>query len=112
MRSGAFRVMGRGPARGRMIGWASLPSLKNMACFLLNANNWPAFSAKPSGDVIVGFLEKRIGKQGPGMAVFDHVSQEHEGGVVAGAGGLLHVVGHDEDPVGPFQLLADVFDLA
>src|SRR5579862_3555165 len=66
--------------------------------------------AKTSCDVVFGLLYPWARKQGVGGAAFDQTALEEEGGFVRYAGGLLHVVGHNDDGVVAFQLEDQVFD--
>ena len=60
-------------------------------------------SAKTTGDVALGFFVLRVVEHRGGVrevlevAGLAHSLQVEEGGVVGDTGGLLHVVGHDQD---------------
>ena len=71
----------------------------------------PQLSAKPAGDVLLGSLVIRRGEDLLGRAIFDQLAQIHEGGIVAGARRLLHVVGDDHDGVVGRQFLDQFLDL-
>src|SRR5271169_5741996 len=56
-------------------------------------------SAKPAGDVILGFPALRFQEQIIGRAEFDQLAYVHVGSVVGNACCLLHVMGDDRDGV-------------
>src|SRR5579871_2174659 len=62
-------------------------------------------SAEAAGDVLLRLFFRRIGEDLLGHAVFHQFAQIHEGGEIGGAGGLLHVVGDDDDAVVALQLV-------
>jgi len=66
--------------------------------------------AEPAVDVVGGLLLARGGEDLLGRAVLDEVALEHEGGGVGNAGGLLHVVGDDNDRVVLAELGDEVLD--
>lgn len=57
----------------------------------------PDRSTKPARDVILGLLVLRFDKDGVGDIEFDQFAHIHIGGIVGDPGGLLHVVGDDQD---------------
>jgi hypothetical protein len=62
-------------------------------------------SAEAAGDVVLGLL-LRSGSGAEDLSVsaeLDQLAHEHERGVVGDAGGLLHVVGDDDDRVVAFS---------
>src|SRR5213594_744053 len=68
-------------------------------------------SSEATGDVS---LRARIAGRGEELrrrAAFDQVSVEQEGGEIADARGLLHVVGDDDDGVVLLQFEHQLFDL-
>src|SRR5947209_2783718 len=69
-------------------------------------------SSKPPRDVILRLLEVWLEEQVGGRAVLDDSAEVHEGGELAGAGRLLHVMRHDQNRVRTPQLLDQVLDLA
>src|SRR5262245_3067160 len=97
-----------------------LPSVKTSSCKNCSdcSKLWRGIisSAKPSRDVILGPLVARVGENLLGWShlnQFAHafLTRQHIGGPVGDAGGLLHVVGHDDDRVLIAQALHQVFDL-
>ena len=68
--------------------------------------------AEAAGDVILGLLFDRIGKELPGCTVFNQIAHVHEGGVVGHARRLLHVVGDDHDGELLLELFHQLFDAA
>src|SRR6266852_1107617 len=70
-----------------------------------------AQSAEAAGDVVLGALVGRGGEDVLRLAELDELAQEHEGGVVGDAGGLLHVMGHDGDRVILAKLADEFLDL-
>lgn len=52
-----------------------------------------------------------LGEDGGGEAIFDHVAQIHKGGIVADAGGLLHVVSNDKHGEFTSQFVDQILDL-
>jgi hypothetical protein len=54
-------------------------------------------SAEPTGDVVLGLLEPRIGEELLGLAELDQPAKIEEGGAIGNARGLLQVVGDDDD---------------
>src|ERR1043165_1471127 len=52
-----------------------------------------ASSPAPAGDVVLGLLLAGIGEDLQGAVELDQLAEVEEGGLVAGAGRLLHVVG-------------------
>ena len=67
-------------------------------------------SAETARDVGFRFLFPGIGEDLGRLPVFDEAAHVHEGGVVRDAGGLLHVVGDDDDGEVFFQVFHQVFD--
>src|SRR5438477_555688 len=67
--------------------------------------------SKSSGDVILRLPALGALEDARGRAVLDEPAQVHEGGVVAGPRGLLHVVGHDQDRVPPAEPHHQLLDL-
>src|SRR5918994_6597292 len=73
-------------------------------------------SAEPARDVILGELVLRAGEQAASRPLLDHIARPvlghvEEHGPVRGAGGLLHVVGHDHDGVLLLELEHELLDL-
>src|SRR5690242_7200339 len=56
-------------------------------------------STKPSRHVRLGLFQMRVHEDGIGRAVFHQPSQIHTRRVVAHAGGLLHVMGDNDDRI-------------
>src|SRR5580658_6893862 len=67
--------------------------------------------AKSSRDVVFGLLKRGVGEHLLGAVVFDQRAHVEKSGQIAHAGGLLHVVRHDDDRVSRLQLLNQIFDL-
>lgn len=67
--------------------------------------------AEPARDVGFGLAQLGAGEEVGSGAEFDEPAQVHEGGVVADAGGLLHVVSDDDDRVFSPQFAHQVFHL-
>src|SRR5262249_54158789 len=68
-------------------------------------------SAEPAGYVGLSAAVARRGEQGFGRAELDPLAEIHEGGAVLDGGGLLHVVGGDDDRVVLLQLVDQFLDL-
>lgn len=66
--------------------------------------------AEATSYVIFGFDQLWLGEDSGGETVFDHVSEVHEGCVIADPGGLLHVMGDDENGEFSPQFVDKVFD--
>ena len=62
------------------------------------------FLSKSSHDVIFGFLLLGRGEHFFAVVIFDQFALQEEGGVIGGAGGLLHGVRDEDDGVFFFQL--------
>lgn len=67
--------------------------------------------AKPSGYICVRFRQARVREEIGGGTVLHQTAEVHEGGVIANAGRLLHVVSDDKDGVVSLEFLNEVFDL-
>ena len=61
-------------------------------------------------DIVGGFLMSRSDKHVRGISMFDHLAQQHENAFVAGAPGLGHVMGNDQDGVFAAQSPNQFFD--
>ena len=68
--------------------------------------------AKASGNVVFGFFALGLEKHLLGGAKFNQIAQLHVRGEIAAAGGLLHIVGHNDYRVVIFQLDDQFFDFA
>src|SRR5262249_10307114 len=68
-------------------------------------------SAETAGDGLLGLLVGRVRENLLRHAVLDQLAQIHEGGEIGGTGGLLHVVGDDDDAVVALQFVDQLFDL-
>ena len=66
--------------------------------------------SKAAGEIILRGLLGRLGKDLLGGAAFDQLAFVEERRVIGDAGGLLQVVGHDDDRVLAAQLADEVFD--
>src|SRR4051812_14530325 len=78
------------------------------ACSLMPMASSPL--AEPAGDVVLGLLLLRLDEELIRHAEFDHLAEVHVGGEVGHPGGLLHVVGDDEDRHALLQILDQLFD--
>src|SRR5262245_38701526 len=77
--------------------------------FLIAADR--ASSTEASSNVVLGAPVARRGEHFRGRVELDDLAEIHEGGEVGHAGGLLHVVGDDDDRVEGFQLVDELLDL-
>src|SRR5512145_1924316 len=68
------------------------------------------FLAHAAGNVVFGALVLRLDEDLVGLAEFDHLAEEHIGGVVGNARRLLHVVGDDQDGDALLQLMHQLLD--
>src|SRR5471032_251415 len=87
-----------------------------------SALNWPEIclfkfrlsifltSTVTASDVVFSLFTRWRSEQRVGVAVFDQLTQIHEGGAVRTTRSLLHVVGHDNHCVIRFQLGDQLFD--
>ena len=57
------------------------------------------------GEGFVGICEDLLG-----FGVFDKVAEEKESGIVADPGCLLHIVRDDDDGVGVFEIVYELFN--
>src|SRR5574343_2046535 len=76
---------------------------------------WDSFISFPflthaAGDVVFCALVLRLDEDLVGLAEFDQFAQVHVGRVVRDAGGLLHVVGDDQDGDALFQFMHQFLD--
>src|SRR5690242_416081 len=67
-------------------------------------------SPEPAGDVVFGSLVARIGEQLARHPELHHLTHQEEAGRLRHAGGLLHVVGDDDDGERPPQLENELLD--
>src|SRR6185312_6510136 len=75
-----------------------------------SVSNWKiGQSAKSTGNVLFGTFIMRRGEDLLRGPILDQLAQIHEGGVVAGAAGLLHIVGDDHDRVVGRQFFDQLF---
>src|SRR5947209_9275917 len=98
---------------GRAMASSTIAPMRSRRCFnsSMSLSKWRCMSAEPSRDVIFGHLFFRVHENRIRLRVFDDAAEHEEGGAVADAGGLLHVVGDDDDGVVVFQLVDQLFDL-
>jgi hypothetical protein len=66
--------------------------------------------AGAAGDVVFGAGLGGAGEDGGGLVVFDEFAEPEEAGVGGDAGGLLHVVGDDDDGDGGAEVVDEFFD--
>ena len=59
-------------------------------------------SPEPAGDILFRLFFRRVGKDLLGFAKLDDMSLKEEGGEIGDPGGLLHVVGDNDDGVAFF----------
>src|SRR5687767_2385922 len=69
-------------------------------------------SSEAAGYVRLGFLAVGVEEQRVSRPILHELADVHERGVVADAGGLLHVVGDDDDGVVAAELVDQLLDLA
>ena len=67
--------------------------------------------AEPTSNILFRLLFRGLGKDFLGLPEFNNVTLEKEGGEVGDPGGLLHVVGHDDDGIAFFEAVNQFFDL-
>src|SRR5262245_38274468 len=70
-----------------------------------------ASSTEAPSDVVLGAPVTRRGEHFGGRVELDDLAEIHEGGEVGHAGGLLHVVGHDDDRIEGLELVDKLLDL-
>lgn len=66
---------------------------------------------KPPSNVILGALAARIGEERSRIGVLNEVAFVQKGGAVAGTTGLLHIVRHQNNGIGLFELVNKFFEL-
>src|SRR5882762_11419844 len=97
--------------------WSSTrPPIARMVCFRASSSSWKwramtASLPEAAGDVVLGPLVARVGEQLARDPDLDQLAQQHEAGIVRHPGGLLHVVGHDDDRIAVLQLEHELLDL-
>src|SRR5713101_8477664 len=69
------------------------------------------WSAEAAGDVVFGLAFFGAGEDCSRVADLDEPAEVEERGALRNAGGLLHVVGHDDDREGAAELGDEVLDL-
>src|SRR4029453_1715060 len=97
------------PSWWRMGRWWAMPARRRTRCDRCRSSESPR-------DVVIGQLvlglgeypSRRVGLDDEARAVVAH---GHEHGPIRGAGGLLHVVGHDDDRIARFQFPDEILDL-
>src|SRR5712671_3921361 len=78
--------------------------------YCLDACSLTAMLTKPSGDVVLGLLLRRLDEQLVGDAELDQLAEVHVGREVRDARRLLHVVRHDEDGDALLQVVDQLLD--
>ena len=69
-----------------------------------------AFSAEAAGDIILGALVRRGGKQLLAGGVLYDLTKQEEGGGIAYAHGLLHIMRYDDYSIIVFKTQRKLFD--
>src|SRR6266545_4356374 len=97
--------------------WSSTsPPIASSVCFSASSSSWkcrvmgPSALAEPAGDVVLGLLLVGIGEQLASRTELHQFAQEHEARVVGHPGGLLHVVGDNDNGVARLQLEHQLLD--
>src|SRR4030095_9477755 len=66
-------------------------------------------STETAGHIVFRLLFRRVGENLRRGVVLDEFAQVEEGGIIRNAGGLLHIVGHNDDGEFPLQVENQVF---
>src|ERR1051326_2306729 len=93
---------------------AASARLAMVSSFSFNASSscskWDMILSEPAGDIVFGLFLRRAGEDSAGGVKFDQFAQVKKGGEIGDAGGLLHVVGDDDDGDVVLQFEDQVFD--